>query len=175
MSENGVIAVRTDAGMLSVWCPAYFHDVDSYEAWEARVDERLEDAIAAGELIPVTIASDGAFGVRVAIASSDLTEREQKYAVITSEPYLLAVRGGAVCLSGIEGVGDEERAALRVTLPDGRYVVRATIVAWDEEPRASGPDGNPTEDALPDFVVRMSPEAGDESYRTAEITFDQPH
>jgi hypothetical protein len=55
MSENGVVAVRSAAGMLIVWCPAYFHDVDSYDAWEARVDERMEDAIAAGELVPVNI------------------------------------------------------------------------------------------------------------------------
>jgi hypothetical protein len=47
------------AGRLIVWCPAYFHDVDSYEAWEARDDERMEDAIAAGELVPVNIGSDG--------------------------------------------------------------------------------------------------------------------
>ena len=115
----------TDAGMLCVWCPEYFRDVDGYDAWETRVNERLGDAISAGELVPVNIQSDGAFGIRVAIAPPDLTEREHTYAVVTSEPYLLAVTGGELCLSGIEGVGDADRAPFRVTLVDGRYAVRA--------------------------------------------------
>jgi hypothetical protein len=79
--------------------------------------------------VPINIQSDGAFGVRVATAPPDLTEREQAYAVVKSDPYLLAVRGGELCLSGIEGVGDTTRAPLRVTLADGRYTVRATLVA----------------------------------------------
>jgi hypothetical protein len=174
MSGGGVATAVTDAGMLCVWCPEYFRDVDGYDAWETRVNERLGDAISAGELVPVNIQSDGAFGVRVAIAPPDLTEREHTYAVVTSEPYLLAVTGGELCLSGIEGVGDTDRAPLRVTLVDGRYAVRATIVAWDEEPGGRRPAGNPTEDALPDFVLQITPEAGTEQYRTLEVTFDPP-
>lgn len=174
MSDRGVVTAATDAGMLVLWCPAHFRDVDGYDAWEARVNERLGDAIGSGELVPVNIQSDGAFGVRVATDPPDLTEREQTYAVVTSEPYLLALTGGELCLSGIEGVGDVDRAPLRVTLPDGRYAVRATIVAWDEEPGGRGPDGNPAQDALPDFVLQISPEAGSEQYRTREVTFDPP-
>ena len=109
--------------MLCLWCPAYFSDVDGYDTWESRVNERLSDAIGAGELVPINIQSDGAFGVRVAIAPPDLTEREQAYAVVKSDPYLLVVRGGELCLSGIEGVGDTTRAPLRVTIADGRYTV----------------------------------------------------
>jgi hypothetical protein len=96
------------------------------------------------------------------------------YAVVTSEPYLLAVTGGELCLSGIEGVGDTDRAPLRVSLVDGRYAVRATIVAWDEESGGRGPAGNPTADVLPDFVLQITPEAGTEQYRTLEVTFDPP-
>ncbi|MGH2381124.1 MAG: hypothetical protein ACRDG7_07870 [Candidatus Limnocylindria bacterium] len=174
MTDTGVVVARTDAGMLAVWCPSYFRDVDGYEAWEARVNERLAEAITAGELVPVNIQSDGAFGVRVAVDPEDLTERERRYALLTSEPYLLAVSGGALCLSGIEGFGDDDRAALRVEPPDGRYAIRKTIVAWDEEPGARGADGSPTDGALPDFVVRVSPERSPEWYRAYELTFDQP-
>jgi hypothetical protein len=174
MSDTGVVTAATDAGMLCVWCPVYFGDVDGYDAWETRVNERLSDAISAGELVPVNIRSDGAFGVRVATDPPDLTERERTYAVVTSEPYLLEVTGGELCLSGIEGVGDSDRAPLRVTLPDARYAVRATIVAWDEEPGGRGPDGKPAEGALPDFVLQISPEDGSEQYRTLEVTFDPP-
>ena len=35
--------------MLSLWCPAYFRDVDGYEGWETRVNERLGGAISADE------------------------------------------------------------------------------------------------------------------------------
>jgi hypothetical protein len=174
MSDGGVVTAATDAGMLCLWCPVYFSDVDGYDAWESRVNERLSDAIGAGELVPINIQSDGAFGVRVAVAPPDLTEREQAYAVVTSDPYLLAVRGGELCLSGIEGVGDSSRAPLRVAIADGRYTVRATIVAWDEEPGGRGTDGRPTEASLPDFVLQVSPETGPENYRILEVTFD-PH
>lgn len=74
----------------------------------------------------------------------------------------------------IEAVGDTDRAPFRTTIPDGRYSVRATIIAWDEEPGGVGPDGRPTEDALPDLVVQIAPETGTEAYRAAEATFDPP-
>jgi hypothetical protein len=160
--------------MLSVWCPRPFAAVNGYDAWEQYVNDRLQDAIANGELVPVNIGSDGAWGVRVAIAPDGLTERERAYAVVTSEPYLLVVSGGEACLSGIEVVGDPAFAALRIPLADGRYAVRSTIVAWNEEPGALAADGRPTPSALSDFVVQIAPELGDEKYRTKEATFDAP-
>jgi hypothetical protein len=106
MPGGDVVAVRTDAGMLSVWCPRPFASVNGYGAWEQYVNDRLQDAIANGELVPVNIGSDGAWGVRVAIAPDGLTERDRAYAVVTSEPCLLVVSGGEGCLIGIEAVGD---------------------------------------------------------------------
>jgi hypothetical protein len=41
-------------------------------------------------------------------------------------------------------------------------------------PGGRGRDGKPTEDALPDFVLQISPEDGSEQYRTLEVTFDPP-
>ena len=102
--------------MLSVWCPRSFASVNGYDAWEQYVNDRLQDAIANGELVPVNIGSDGAWGVRVAVAPDALTERERTYAVVTSEPYLLVVSCGEACLSGIEAVGDPASAALRFPL-----------------------------------------------------------
>ena len=160
--------------MLSVWCSRPFASVNGYDAWEQYVNDRLEDAIANGELVPVNIGTDGAWGVRVAVAPDGLTEREGTYAVVTSEPYLLVVSGGEACLSGIEAVGDPAFAALRIPLADGRYAVRTTIVAWNEEPGALAADGRPTTSALSDFVVQIAPELGDEKYRTKEVTFDGP-
>ena len=93
---------------------------------------------------------------------------------MTSEPYLLVVTGEEACLSGLESVGDRAQAALRIHLKDGRYSVRTTLVAWDEEPDSKGSDGRPTATALPDFVIALAPEQGTGVYRIKEETFDPP-
>jgi hypothetical protein len=174
MTDRQVVTVVTDAGMLALWSASTFEDIDGYEAWEAGVNERLGAAIASGELVPVGIQADGAFGVRVVVAPDDLTVREQQYTFMTSEPYLLEVEGGEVCLSGIEKVGSPEHAELRLPLSDGRYTVRVTLLDWDAEPGSRNPNGTPTESALADFVVAISPANGSETYRTEEPTFPDP-
>jgi hypothetical protein len=63
---------------------------------------------------------------------------------------------------------------MTLSLPEGRNAVRDTIVAWDEEPGARGAGGLPGPDALADFLVGIAPSDGSESFRTSEITFDQP-
>jgi hypothetical protein len=161
--------------MLALWRGSAFADVDGYDAWESRVNERLADAIASGELVPVGIQSDGAYGVRVAVAPDAPTQRETAYTVVTSEPYLLVADDGPVWLSGIEAVGDEQASPMRLSLPEGRYCVRASIIAWDGEPGAIGPDGRPGPDALPDFLVLVEPSHGCDTFRTDENTFDAPH
>jgi hypothetical protein len=148
--------------------------VDGYDAWEERVNERLIDAIRSGELVPVGIQADGAFGVRVAVTPDAATEREARYTLVTSQPYLLVADGGPVFLSGIEVVGDEQSSPVSLSVPAGRYAVRAAILAWDEEPGARGPDGLPGPNALPDFLVTVAPRDGSETFRTSETTFDPP-
>lgn len=168
----GVVTAATDAGMLALWCPSAFAAVDGYLAWETHVHDRLPAAIAAGELVPLNIGHDGAYGVRVALTPPALSEREARYAFMTSDPYLLVVAGGEVCLSGLEDVGEPEYADARIPLPPGRYSARVTMVDWDREPGSTGPDGRPTAQALPDYVVVVAPEDGTETYRTDEVTFD---
>ncbi|MCD2441810.1 hypothetical protein LQ757_05905 [Agromyces sp. SYSU K20354] len=174
MAISEIVTVRTDAGMLGLWCPAAFSAVDDYDSWETHVNERLLGAIATGDLVPLNIGSDGAWGVRVTSSAEALSDRECPYEVVTSEPYLLVVSGGEARLSGIEYVGLSSNAPLRIPLAEGRYAVRSTIVAWDEEPGALGPDGRPSDDALTDIVVQILPEDGSEVYRTDEVTFDPP-
>ena len=160
--------------MLSVWCPRSFASVNGYDAWEQYVNDRLQDAIANGELVPVTFGSDGAWGVRVAVAPDALTERERTYAVVTSEPYLLVVSCGEACLSSVKAESNGVIRGPPISLADGRYAVRSTIVAWNEEPGTLATDGRPTASALSDFVVEIEPELGTEEYRTNEVTFDAP-
>lgn len=165
--------VATNAGMLALWSGAAFEAVHSYEDWEDRVNERLEDAIALGEMVPVGIQGDGAFAVRVAAAPGGLTDREQQFTVVTSDPYLL-VTNGPTFLTGVESVGDRDSAPVALELGHGRYSVRVSLVAWEDEPGARDADGNPTPNALPDFVVQISPEDGAQTYRTSAATFDPP-
>ena len=172
--DSGVVTAHTDAGMLAVWDAATFRDVDGYDAWERRVEDRLAEAIRAGELVPVNIGSDGAYGVRLVTSADGLTDRETIYEVVTSEPYLLVASGGDVCLGGLEFIGSPDGAPATLELPAGRYAVRTTIVGWDEEPGAKDADGRPSPTALPDFVVQIGPATGDEVFRTAEETFDPP-
>jgi hypothetical protein len=169
-----VVTVATDAGMLALWRGTAFADVAGYDAWEERVNERLADAIEAGELVPIGIQSDGAFGVRVAVAPDRATDRETRRTVVTSEPYLLVADGGPIFLSGIETVGDASASAATLSLPEGRYAIRIAIVAWDEEPGARTPEGLPGPDALADFLVAVVPSDGRETFRTSEVTFDPP-
>jgi len=169
-----VVTVATNSGMLALWRVSAFTDVDGYDAWETRVNDRLPEVVAAGDLVPVGIQSDGAFGVRVLVAPENPTDRENTYTIVTSDPYLLVSDGGSVALSGVEDVGVQDASALTLTLPEGRYAVRASIVAWDEEPGAREPDGSPTASALPDFLIAIDTAGGTESFRTNEVTFDPP-
>jgi hypothetical protein len=169
-----VATVATDAGALALWRGSAFAEVDGYDAWEERVNERLPDAIRSGELVPVGIQGDGAFGVRLAVAPDTATEREARYTVVTSQPYLLVADGGPVFMSGIEAVGDRQRSPVTLFLPKGRYAVRASIVAWDEEPGARDAGGEPGPDALADFLVTIVRSEASETFRTSEHTFDPP-
>ena len=174
MPNAAVATVATDAGTLALWRASAFAEVDGHDAWEVRVNDRLPEAIRSGELVPVGIQGDGAFGVRLAVAPDTATEREARYTVVTSQPYLLVADGGPVFLSGIEAVGDEQRSPVTLSLPEGRYAVRASIVAWDEEPDARGADGLPGPNALADFLVTIVPSESSETFRTSEVTFDPP-
>jgi hypothetical protein len=168
-----VATVATDAGMLALWRGTAFAEVDGYDAWEEHVNERLADAIQSGELIPIGIQGDGAFGVRVAVAPDGATEREARYTVVTSEPYLLVADGGPIFLSGVEAVGSPA-SPVTLSLPEGRYAVRASLIAWDDEPGARSQDGRPGPNALADFLVGIVPSDGSETFRTSEFTFDPP-
>ena len=59
MGYGGVVAVRTDAGMLECLVSAILRVVNGYDAWEQYVNDRLQDAIANGELVPVNVGRTG--------------------------------------------------------------------------------------------------------------------
>lgn len=174
MSSSTVVTVVTDAGMLAMWRGSAFQDVVGYDAWEMKVNDRLDEAIRAGELVPIGVQADGAFGVRVAVSPDSASPRESRYTLVVSDPYLLVSDGSPTYLGGLEAVGDAASNPITVHLPPGRFCVRVALVAWDDEPGARGPDGRPVPGALEDFLVSMTPSTGDEVFRTSEFTFDPP-
>lgn len=173
---------RTDAGMCALWNPKRFATVVDYNTWEAALldDDDIVRHIQHGDLVPVYIRSDGAWGFTVRIGPPDqvLTERERRYLAVSSEPYLY-VSDGELCVSGLEHVSadpdDRLGTTTRIALPSGRYQVTVHMLDWDKEPGARDSAGKPTAQALPDFVVLVSPESTPRpSYRMRLETFDRP-
>lgn len=171
--------MTTDAGMFGLWSPAVFADVIDYDTWES---ELLEDAdiarhVIAGSFVPINIRSDGAFGIVARLGSAhapaELTDRERRYAVVCSQPYLF-VSNGEARISGIEHVTATDDAALRIAVPVGRWEVTVWLIAWNEEQGQVGETGRPAPSALPDFTLLINPANNRQgNYRTKIETFDR--
>jgi len=107
VESSAVIA--TGAGMFGLWAPTSFRGIVAYDTWESALleDAQIVGHIGAGALVPVNIGSDGAFQVKARIGSTtapaQLDERETRYQLVFSEPYLFISSGSAV-ISGIEHV-----------------------------------------------------------------------
>jgi hypothetical protein len=177
MQITGVMA--TDAGMFGLWSAARFRDVVDYDTWEAALleDEDIARHIAAGALVPVNIGSDGAFQLAARVGSTttpaELTERERRYAVVASEPYLFICAGRAV-ISGIEHVSADPDAGLSLPLSTGRWSVIVSLIDWGAEPGQRDDSGRPAPTALPDFTLLINPEHDTAThYRTSVDTFDR--
>jgi hypothetical protein len=60
-------------------------------------------------------------------------------------------------------------------LDAGRYAAVVHLVDWQAEPGSRGSDGNPSESALPDFIVEIFSGLPDGyEYRTKVETFGRP-
>ncbi|MFJ3661910.1 hypothetical protein ACIPPM_15760 [Streptomyces sp. NPDC090119] len=169
--------VGTSAGMFALWRLSRFAEVVELDEWEDEVadEESLDEAIAEGALVPVNVGGDGVcqFTVRGVSALGGLTEREARYCLVSSQPYLL-VSDGVVALGGLEAVGEYTGAdRLQFSLAPGRYAVQAHLIDWKAEPGAADAAGNPTQDALGDFVIEICPEDPKNvgEYRKGVVTF----
>jgi hypothetical protein len=119
------LAARTDAGMLALWSPARFSAITDYRSWQDALleDEDVAEHIHAGGLVPVDIGGDGAFSflIRTGLSGTlTLTDREQRYLLASSQPYLFLSEGTA-CLSGIEDISAEPGPAVTtLAIPAGQ-------------------------------------------------------
>lgn len=171
--EAGTSAVvRTDAGMCAVWRPEHFTAVDTLDAWEDEVaeDGALTGHIVAGALVPLNVGGDGAFQVTIRLGGP--TAREERYVLVSSQPYLL-VSEGTLALGGLENVGSYVGGATMLPMPAARYAVTVHLIDWKAEPGAVTADGQPAESALPDFLVTLAAETVPTTYRSSVQTFDR--
>lgn len=169
-------AVRTDAGMFGVWQPERFTGVTSLDEWEDEVseDEALLRYIEAGVFVPINFGGGGAyqFTVRYGDQAGGLTEREGRYRLVSSKPYLLIARG-QTALGGLEAVGQYSGIdPLVLPTEPGRYAVTIHLIDWKAEPGTADPDGKPTTRVLSDFIIEVSPDSGSGEYRSLLATFD---
>lgn len=169
--------VKTASGMLAMWDAEPFEDVVDYDSWESELclDDDIRRHVQAGNLVPINIESDGAFEVLVRYGTAPaLTQREVEHLVVMSEPYLL-VSSGDVRLSGIEGVGWADDA-VELAVGEGEHEVVLHIIDWHSEPGSTTEDGKPSPQALPDFVVLVSPTSENGGpYRDEIVTFAPPN
>ncbi len=171
----------TGAGMCALWNPTRFAGIVDCNTWERelRAEDDLLRHVRRGDLVPINLGFDSTFGFTVRTGPPGqvtLTGRETRYLAVSSEPYLY-VADGELCLSGLEHVGaePESHATTRIALAPGRYQVTAHLLDWEAEPDAKDEAGKPTVQALPDFVVLVSPEpTPSPSYRVRLETFDRP-
>lgn len=156
-------ACTTDAGMWGVWDYANFRNIKDYESWEAELldDSDIIRHINAGHFVPVNIYTDGCFEfeVRAGRAGNEesLTDREKRYLTVSSKTYLLR-SSGQICFGGYEYVSNTADEGIGCfSVPKGDYSVTVHMIEWSKEPGTKDSKGNPTADALPDFVIIANP------------------
>ncbi|WP_328876325.1 hypothetical protein OHT76_43280 [Streptomyces sp. NBC_00287] len=167
--------VGTSAGMFALWRLSRFASVRDIDSWEDEVadNESLVEAVREGALVPIDFGGDGAyqFAVRGVSLLGRLTEREARYCLVSSRPYLL-VSDGIVGLGGLEAVGEYTGAdRLEIPLEAGRYAVQVHLIDWKAEPGSLGADGKPTDGALGDFIIEVTSEIAGAEYRRSLQTF----
>ena len=166
--------LNTMSGMWAVWDYEAYKFVDDYDKWEPLFceDEDIIKQIDKNTFVPIYVHEDGirAFDVKI---DEDLNEREKKYIITKSEPYLLNSTG-RVHISGIECIASNVRTdeAITVELEKGCYSVQIYLIAWDDEPEAFLSNGEVSPNALPDFIVviKSNPDM-DYNYRKELETF----
>ncbi len=178
---KGVFA--TDAGMLCLWDPASFAGIVDYVTWDEQLcdDKDILRHIKAGHFVPINTnhGIDGAFAVQLRVGAADapaeLTERESKFLLAESSPYLFLCTG-RMCVSALEKV--EARPGPNVGSAEataGRYVVKVCFIGWDEEPDMKDKKGRPKRGALPDFIVLANPNSRKGTrFRTKLYALEQP-
>lgn len=162
----------TDAGMHALWSPEAYRDVGEHN-WEAHFigNSSIEAHIARGEFVPINVHSDGAPVIDVRVDSealpARLTEQEQGWLKVASDPYLF-VSNGRANVSGIEYIGGPLTPAVGgISVPPGRWSAVVHLLHWPEnsyDKKTRYP---------PDFIVTLHSETSATVYRQVTDPFPE--
>ncbi len=150
------VHLATDVGLLAVIAPGGLAGRQDNDSWWTDEDLLLAEANA-GHIIPIETGEEGGFAVRVTF--DELDERERRLAAQSALFWLHVADDGEVAVvSGEELSFPDTSGAATFWAEPGAYTATVTRLRWTE---AADDD---TEDALPDYVVRLQPfEPGDEA------------
>jgi len=150
------VHLATDVGLLAVIAPGGLAGRQDGYSWWTDEDLLLAEANA-GHIIPIETGEEGGFAVRVTF--DELDERERRLAAQSALFWLHVADDGEVAVvSGEELSFPDTSGAATFWAEPGAYTATVTRLRWTE---AADDD---TEDALPDYVVRLQPcEPGDEA------------
>lgn len=164
--------ISADAGMWCLWDLDAYEHVDSYDAWEVEFceDEDILRQIQARTFVPINLFSDGCCKFRLKV-DGQLEEKERAYLLGESQEYLFRTNG-QLALTGLESAGHTPEDGIFIELEPGAYSVKAYAIDWEEDPDSVDANGDPTEDALPEFIIILTSDP-DESkeYFTGLETF----
>lgn len=169
-------AIPTSSAMWGLWDYEEYKTVVTYEDWHALFceNEAIKEQVSKAKFVPIYIHSDGCYQFKVKI-DEPLSSREKQYVFMQSQEYLFESSGRAV-LSGIEGINRMVSTSdgIIFDLSRGNYAVSICMVDWDKEPSMKLPNGAPSPDALPDFIVLVNSDVSVQgNYRQDIETFDR--
>lgn len=156
-------ACYTDAGMFAVWDSRHFDNIVDYDSWEYELleDNDIIGHVEKGYFVPINLHSDGCYEFEVRTSEVDnaesLSPRELKYLTVSSAPYYLRSEG-LICFGGYEYISNDPTEDVGVLeVQKGDYKVVVNLMAWDNEPGSKDASGKPMPNALPDFIVNITP------------------
>lgn len=152
--------ISTECGMWGIWDYQTYQFIESYDEWDPEFceDEDILRQIKAQTFVPIYLGSDGCCKFRLK-ADGELEEHERACILGESQEYLFRTQGD-IALSGIENIGEnfEDEDGILIEAEPGLYSVKVYIIDWEKDPESVGPDGEPTEGSLPDFIVMLNSE-----------------
>lgn len=155
MTESKVLT--TSFGMWGLWDYEKYKNVENYNEWSVFFDEvdDIMKQITSHSFVPINIGSDGAFEFKV-IFEEDLNDRERKYILVSSKPYLIK-SSGLLKLSGIEYIGGKIKDRDCITIPTGenKFVVVIHLIDWKAEKSRFSSDSQFLSRTLPDFIIEI--------------------
>jgi hypothetical protein len=150
--------LATSSGMWGIWDYETYKNISNYDQWSRYFEEdnNIVQQIINNHFVPINIGSDGVFEFNIKM-NENLTDREKKYVIASSEPYLIK-SNGILKISGIEYIDKNirEEQCISVKIEPSMYSVIIRLIDWKQEMGMVQSDGKPKKEALSDFIIEIS-------------------